>query len=434
MYKKLIVFSSIFTLFMSACSAFNGELVEPNVTPVNNIKTFAAEDVYIMYALRAQQIGDSKAAAQLFYTLYEKSGKKEYLYKALTHQIILKEYKEVITKVDAVNVGTKSDLKLVRLKIISLSQIQEYEKAQIIAVPLVEKSQLTSDYLMLSNLLIKEEKYKLAVKYLEKAYVKSYDEKILDKLSIILFVNLHQEKEAIAKLETHSRLRSCSQTICNRLIGMYGQNKNIDGILSTYLRMYEKNLEDAIAKKIMQIYGYQKDYTHMITFLEKYNVDEETLLELYSMRKNYAKAFILADKLYKNSGDIAYLGQSAIYEYESIQKHNDKKIIKSVIKKLEVVVKKEKNPLYENYLGYVLIDHEIDIEKGMKHIENVLKVKPDSAYYLDSLAWGYYKLHQCSKAKTIMDRVVTFEGGDDPEVLKHVEKINKCMKINKGKK
>jgi len=432
MYKKVILFFSLFALFMSACSASNA--VKPNAADINSVKSFPAEDAYIMYALRAEQIGDNKAAAELFLTLYKKSDKKEYLYKALTNKIALKEYREVIAKIDAINKGRTSDLKLLRLKIISLSQLQEYEQAQNIAVTLVKKSHLTSDYLMLSNILVKEEKYKLAVKYLEKAYAKNYDETILDKLSIILFVNLHQEKEAIAMLETHSRLRNCSETICNRLIEMYSQNKNLDGILSTYLRMYAHKPDHRVEKKIMQIYGYQKDYAQMITFLEKYSVDDETLLELYRMTKEYTKAFHLADKLYKESGNISYLGQSAIYEYESVEKLNDRKVTNSVIKKLETVVKKEQTPLYENYLGYILIDHEIDIKKGMKHIENVLKVKPNSAYYLDSLAWGYYKLYQCAKAKTIMDKVVTFEGGDDPEVLEHVEKINKCIQMKKGKK
>jgi tetratricopeptide (TPR) repeat protein len=84
------------------------------------------------------------------------------------------------------------------------------------------------------------------------------------------------------------------------------------------------------------------------------------------------------------------------------------------------------------------IDHDLDVKKGIAYIKKVLKTNPDSAFYLDSLAWGYYKLHQCDKAKKIMDKVVDMEGGDNAEVLLHVKKINECYKKQvqhrKGKK
>ena len=417
-------------MLLSACASHG------QTTPKQSLsqKSFEAEDAYILYALRAEEIGDSKSAVKLFNTLYEKSSKKEYLYKMLTNQIASREYQAVIQKVDKVTLGSLDDYKLTRLKIIALYQLHKYEKAQKIAAALVTKSQVTNDYLLLSDIYLKQSKDTLALKSLENAYGKEYDEKILDKLSVLLFVNLNRPKEAIAKLETHSRIRGCSEIICKRLIGFYSKTQNLDGILATYLRMYEKDKNEAVAKKIIQIYGYKKEYQSMIAFLEKYDIDAETLLELYTVTKEYKKAFHLADKLYKNSGDISYLGQSAIFEYESANKQNNRKVLQSVVKKLEAVVKKENSPLYENYLGYVLIDHEIDIKKGMQHIQNVLLVKPDSGYYLDSLAWGYYKLHQCTKAKKIMEKVVKLEGGDDPEVIKHVKIINKCVNSKKVKK
>lgn len=436
MSKKIIVSLFIFVsvVMMNACSSLGDIIAEENTTQTENMKSFDAEDAYIMYALRAEEIGDSNAASELFQILYEKSGKKEYLYKALKNQIALKKNQQVIDKVDEVTLGLIDDFKLTRLKIVAMFQLEEYEQAQNIATALVAKSQAVSDYLLLSDLYMKEEKYDIALKYLEGAYVKNYDEQILDKMSIIMFVNLHRKKDAIAQLETHSRIKGCSELICNRLIGFYSNENNVDGILATYIRMYESKKNDTIANKIIQIYSYKKEYSKMILFLEKYNVDEETLLQLYTVTKDYKKAFVLANKLYESSGNLMYLGQSAIFEYESVQKHNNKKVLQSVVKKLEEVVKKDKNPLYENYLGYVLIDHEINVKRGMKHIQNVLVAQPDSAYYLDSLAWGYYKLNQCSKAKTIMDRVVTLEGGDDPEVIEHVQSINGCIKTKKGKK
>jgi len=204
--------------------------------------------------------------------------------------------------------------------------------------------------------------------------------------------------------------------------------------LSVYLRLYSVDKSDEIAKKIIQIYSYKKEYIKLMNFLEDSKSDDKALFELYSFTKNYNKAYLLADNLYAKTGDLNYLGQSAIYEYESANDKNDKKLLKSVVEKLEKVVKTDNNPLYLNYLGYVLIDHNIDVKKGITYIKKVLLIQPNSSFYLDSLAWGYYKLGQCKKAKKIMNRVVTLEGGDDPEVKKHVRIIDKCVKNTKAKK
>ena len=73
----------------------------------------------------------------------------------------------------------------------------------------------------------------------------------------------------------------------------------------------------------------------------------------------------------------------------------------------------------------------------MSYIDDVLKLQPNSGYYLDSKAWGYYKLGNCKKAKVIMNHVLKLEGGTDEEVKEHVQKIEQCLqkkKTNKGKK
>lgn len=172
----------------------------------------------------------------------------------------------------------------------------------------------------------------------------------------------------------------------------------------------------------------------MISFLEKYPVDDPLLLQIYTRYKNYAKASVLAQKLYEESSDVGYLAQSAIFEYEGSKNKNDKAMLAKVLEKLKETLELEENSLNLNYLGYIMIDHEIDIKEGMKYIRKALKLEPNSAYYLDSLAWGYYKLGNCDKAYSIIDKVRKMEGGDDPEVKLHYETIKKCKNSKKGKK
>ena len=105
----------------------------------------------------------------------------------------------------------------------------------------------------------------------------------------------------------------------------------------------------------------------------------------------------------------------------------------SVIKKLKEVVETKKDGMYLNYLGYLLIDHEVNVKRGIQYVKEALKIEPNSAYFLDSLAWGYYKLKECEKADEIMKKVLKLEGSDNEEVKEHAQKIRECLKNKKVK-
>jgi predicted Zn-dependent protease len=416
MYKVLVL---VLLLLFSACSQ---KTIKPNQ------KAFEAEDTYIVFALRAEEVGDYRSAAKLFYELYEKSSKKEYLYRYLQDKIILKEYEDVVKVVDDITDGSLEDAELVRLKTVALMELNRLQEAKKVSIALAQHTHAPKDYLLVSDVYTKSKDYDLALKYLEGAYIKEYNEEILDKIAIILYVNLHRKKEAIAELESHARIHGCSKLICNRLVSFYSHDNNVDGLLSVYKRLYAKEKSEDIAQKIIQIYSYKREYVKLMDFLEENHIDDELLLQLYVSGKNWKKASKLAFKLYKENSDYAYLGQSAIYKYESYRGKVPKKVLYNVIANLENVVKHNKETLYMNYLGYILIDHDINVKKGMRYIREVLKKQPNSAYYLDSLAWGYYKLGKCYRAKKIMLKVIKLEGGDEPEVREHLNKINKCIK------
>ena len=417
------------TLLLVAVSLF---FISCSTQPIpGHEKAFAEEDGFILLGLRSEQVKNHKSAAEIFKLLYDKSSKSEYLYRSIENLMADKQNADALKLADEILDDSYDDTILVRLKVVALFALEKYDESIALSIELAHLTKDPNDYLLVSDLYIKTKKYDLALKYLESAYVKEYDEKILDKMSIILYVNLNRKKEAIAQLETHSRMHGCSETICNRLVGFYSNDNNIDGLLATYNRIYENNKSEAIAKKIIQIYSYKQDSVSLMNFLENSKSDNETLLQLYIYSKNYEKAYLLSDELYKETLDIEYLGQSAIYEYENAVDKNSKKLLSNIIKKLEKVIQRDKKPLYLNYLGYILIDHEVDIKKGMTYIDKVLELQPNSSFYLDSKAWGYYKLGECKKAKSIMNKVVKLEGGDDPEVTAHVKKIDKCLKKKK---
>ena len=399
--------------------------------PLPSQKAFEQEDAYILFALRAEELKDYNSASDMFNTLWEKSKKKEYLYRSFKNELLTHRYSDVLKRVDRYLKEMPDDLKLLRVKVFALLGVKDNEKALKYAMDLVKGTNKTDDHILVAQIYMRENRYDEAVKYLDEVYKKDYNETLLDKLSLILYINLDKKDDAISRLETHLKINGCSEQICKRLLAFYSDQNDVDGILSIYLRLYEMKKSDELAKRIIQVYNYKKEYVKLMQFLEKTSSDDEVLLQIYINFKMYKKASKLAQKLYDEGGDISKLGQSAIFEYESYKDKNDKEMQNRVIKKLKKVVEEQKIPLYLNYLGYLLIDHDIDVKAGMKYVKEALEYDEDSAFYLDSLAWGYYKLKKCKKASLIINRANKLEGGDDPEVLEHIKIINRCKKGEK---
>ena len=429
MRSSLKLFVYFVLLIMIAGCSFNEE---PNPKK-SNVKAFEQEDLYILTALRMEQLKLFDRSSQIFNTLYERSDKKEYLYRSLQNDLAANKYDELILRIDAILEENANDYQLIRLKIIALIKIEKIDVAKDLALSLVEESKEIDDYLLVSEIYVKQKEFDTAIKYLESAYVKDYNEKVLDKMAIILYVNLQRKKDAIAQLETHSRMHGCSRVVCQRLISFYSNDNNIDGLLSTYLRLYEVDSSKEIAEKIVQIYGYKKNYPKMTEFLQKSKSNDELLLQLYVQTKDYKKAYPLADELYNRNGDVNYLGQSAIFEYESYKDKTSKEMQNNVIKKLRKVLEQNDDPIYLNYLGYILIDHDIDVQSGIEYARKALKAEPKSAYYLDSIAWGYYKLNDCKNATRVINEVIRLHGDDNEEVKAHIKAIRNCTTKNKTK-
>ncbi len=425
MFRFFSLHLIVFTLIFAGCS------MQPANPPFSNAKAFEDEDRYVIWALYAKSQGDANASISLYELLYEKSNKKEYRDEEVITMLQSGQSKRALERIEAYRSQLsegETDVKLERLWIAALMETKSYEQAKLSALALVEQTKEAYDYQQVAAIYLTQGRYEIALRYLQSAYAIDYDEKILDKMAIILYVNLNQKVEAVSYLETHMRLHGCSEVVCLRLGSFYSEENNVDGMLRVYLKLYENTKDEKYAKTIIKLYNYKKEVIPLIQFLEKSGSDDVLLLQLYISTRNYARVVSLGDKLYQEDGDPYYLGQSAIFEYEGSSDKQDKKMIDSVMKKLQNVIENSQDPVYLNYLGYLLIDHDIDVEGGMKYVKKALESENESPFYLDSLAWGYYKLGKCEKALDLMRRVRKNLGKDDPEVDAHVKQIQQCIK------
>jgi tetratricopeptide (TPR) repeat protein len=64
----------------------------------------------------------------------------------------------------------------------------------------------------------------------------------------------------------------------------------------------------------------------------------------------------------------------------------------------------ENNATAMNSLGYVLVDANIDIARGIRFCRKAVEKSPQNAAYLDSLGWGYYKSGDYQEARVWLRR------------------------------
>ena len=185
MYKRLI-FLSFFLFLFSGCISTSPE--PSNAASKKNKKVFEEEDALIMFALRAEQLRDYESASKIFDKLYDKSNKKEYLYRSLQNTLVLKDAQKVINRIDEITDNTLDDYDLIRLKIIALIQQGRLSEAQHLAISLVERSEAVDDYILVSDIYVRNQEFDIAVKYLESAYFKDYNEKICNNNNIINYM------------------------------------------------------------------------------------------------------------------------------------------------------------------------------------------------------------------------------------------------------
>jgi Flp pilus assembly protein TadD len=75
-----------------------------------------------------------------------------------------------------------------------------------------------------------------------------------------------------------------------------------------------------------------------------------------------------------------------------------------------------------NYLGYMLADRGLELEKALQLIQTALGYEPDNGYFVDSLGWVLYRLGRLEEARHHLERAVSLVD-DDPVVREHLGQL-----------
>lgn len=121
------------------------------------------------------------------------------------------------------------------------------------------------------------------------------------------------------------------------------------------------------------------------------------------------------------------------YRYTLSNVYVDLKDIDKAAKHLEALVEKHpEDPGYHNDLGYILADHDMQLEKAEKLIRKALELdkkrrkadptmkEGDNGAYLDSLGWVLYKQKKYDEAKKYLQQAVGDKESQHIEIYDHL--------------
>ena len=387
-----------------------------------------SDDELIVRGLLYDQYKSYENSRQVYARLFNKTNAEVYLFKEAASSLMGNTHIiESIKRLKAWDTVHPDTLEVKRLLIPLYLTANDVAQAKDEAEFLIEKSNNPIDLELASNPFLYLGEFKRALALLERVYTADPKEIILLRMADIMDDYTHERKKAIQLLETHRRMNVYSNEVLVKLLVLYSKEEDLNGLLETYQTLYENTKDEKVLNKIIDIYAYKKDLDGAISFLEKEKTGNDILYELYKTKKEFNKALLLIDKLYGKNKDPKWLAEKGILLFESSKDKDDKKMIEQVVSLFEKAIKAGvDDSIYLNYYGYTLIDKEIDIDRGMKIIEDALEQQPDNTYYLDSLAWGYYKKHQCPQAYRTMKRVVDEEGLKEDEIKNHWNIIKQC--------
>jgi predicted Zn-dependent protease len=376
---------------------------------------FKGEDSYIIKALFYEQNGEYQKSIPIYKFLYEKTKQPVFYEKIVQDLYQSKKFNKTITTAQKF-LKKRFDKKILEYEIFALINLKKYNEAKEILLKKLNKKD-TFFYSMMSYIYLMQDNYQEAVYYMKSLYALNPNRQTLLELSDLL-IKMHKYNEALAYLRTHLNLYGCDPEICQRLILIYRQLYDLENLAVIYEKMGKYNPRYYLMA--LNIYMDQKDYKNAKRIILKYGLDREYLMFLYAQMHKYKKAAKVAFELYKKYGDDKFLVKYCEYMYKS---NPDKRELKKIVFYLKKLTSKYDSAYLYNFLGYILINYDINPHEGIFYVKKALQLIPDNPEYIDSLAWGYYKIGKCKEAWNIIKNVRI----NDPEIIKHKKLIKRCL-------
>jgi tetratricopeptide (TPR) repeat protein len=366
-------------------------------------------DKEIVKALVLENDNQSEKAILIYEKLYNKTNKRVFLRKIVENLFFLKKYKDVLSL--SSGCFYNFDKNICKYRILSLIKLSKIEDAKKELLRISHRDSFF--YKIMVYIEFKKNNIKEMSRYLKSWYAIEKDERILLRLVDVLR-EINSYNEAVAYLRTYIQENGCNIKVCKRLALIYQEVYDFYSLAKLYEMMGE--IDSSYLKKAFNIYIENGEYKKALKIANE--LGGVYLLRVYRVTKEYKKGAKLALKLYNKTKNLSFLVEWGFFNYFA---NKNEKSAKEVVEKLLPFVDKIKNDAVYNFVGYLMIEYDIDIKKGLEFVRKALLIK-DNEEYKDSLAWGYYKLKECKKAYNIIKHIIL----DNDEVKIHKKKIREC--------
>ena len=184
----------------------------------------------------------------------------------------------------------------------------------------------------------------------------------------------------------------------NELLGVITDNLNDEeiteiayylGLSYTKLERYEEgllHLEQVVTAGTNNLWASQCRMTlaYIYVVTERYKLAEYELSQL--LKNGFESVQIYTTLAYAAYGQKNYEGAIGLYE-----------------KALDL---DSNNATAINGIGYILVDANMDLMRGLRLCKKAVELKPQNAAYLDSLGWAYFKIGDVSEARSWLRRAL----------------------------
>ncbi len=407
-----------------------------------------SEDHQILLSSDAFHRGDFAAAQKGYMNLYKQTNKVVYAKEAAISAASLGDIKTAmhLAMLYQKITNNRNDVSINKILVDGYAQMGQIDKAIELLHKIRKEEKTIATDNVLGTLYLTQKRLDKAFPLLNKFYNQVHDEDSLEKIITIYFLQ-NRKKEGLDLLQSHIDRYGCSEQLCQKALNTFTQFNELNLAKTTFGRLYEKAPIVQNAQLYIGALILLKEFDKAQQIAELFPFDRRLLLDLYTAQKKFDQASKQASLIYQEKKDPKFLGLEAIYYYESLSAKN-KKLTKQemipIIQKLEKATKerqawlirnKEKedaqDAFFYNFLGYSLINYGMDVKRGIDLVKKALALDTsdyNSAIYLDSLAWGYYKLGNCLEAKKIFSTIAKELIQNEPELKEHNKIIQECKK------